>query len=191
MKLVRQPAYGSRQHSPRPTVTLVRTTSAPRKLMRQLPKPWPKSAAAPDASRSRHERLGPRGKWATGLGLRTRISLHAISARFTLVALHRVGVEPGAAVRLRSGHSRSVRRGNRQARCRSSTHCEHGHPNGDSADCVARPGRRTIVATAVFGEAEVLCTLDRDLFTRQVLDYCHAHRVEVLTDRELMERLKR
>jgi putative PIN family toxin of toxin-antitoxin system len=43
-----------------------------------------------------------------------------------------------------------------------------------------------IVATAVDGKAEVLCTLDRHLHAPVVVAYCAQHGIRVLTDIELL-----
>ncbi len=47
-----------------------------------------------------------------------------------------------------------------------------------------------IVATAVTGGAEVLCTLDKHLQKPDVVTYCRARGIDVLTDRELLARLR-
>ncbi len=47
-----------------------------------------------------------------------------------------------------------------------------------------------VVATAVAGQAEILCTRNRHLFHRDVLDYCRQHGVEVMDDIELLRRLR-
>jgi len=47
-----------------------------------------------------------------------------------------------------------------------------------------------VVATAVEGNADVICTRDRDLFYPDVLAYCSAHAVEVMDDLELLSRLR-
>lgn len=47
-----------------------------------------------------------------------------------------------------------------------------------------------IVATAVDGHAEVLCTLDRHLRGQVVQAYCAQHGIRVLTDIELIQELR-
>ena len=51
-------------------------------------------------------------------------------------------------------------------------------PHDSDDDCV--------VATAVFGEADVLCTLDRHLFAMDVVTYLGANGIRVLTDTQLL-----
>jgi putative PIN family toxin of toxin-antitoxin system len=46
-----------------------------------------------------------------------------------------------------------------------------------------------VIATAVEGHADVLCTRDKDLHDTTVVHYCKQHRIEVLTDTELLVRL--
>lgn len=47
-----------------------------------------------------------------------------------------------------------------------------------------------VVATAVAGAADVLCTLDKHLHKPEVIAYCRAHGIDVLTDRELLARFR-
>jgi putative PIN family toxin of toxin-antitoxin system len=46
-----------------------------------------------------------------------------------------------------------------------------------------------IIATAVEGHANVLCTRDKDLHDPTVVQYCQQHGVEILKDTELLVRL--
>ncbi len=46
-----------------------------------------------------------------------------------------------------------------------------------------------ILATALAGQADVLCTLDRHFRHPEVLKYCEAHGIRVLTDIELLAEL--
>lgn len=46
-----------------------------------------------------------------------------------------------------------------------------------------------IVATAIAGQAEVLCTLDRHIRSPAVMTHCRQHGIDVLTDVELLARL--
>ena len=52
------------------------------------------------------------------------------------------------------------------------------------------PDDNPIVATAVVGAADVLCTLDRHLRHVDVKRYCAERHIDVLTDVELLERLR-
>ncbi len=54
----------------------------------------------------------------------------------------------------------------------------------------ADPDDDPIIATAMAASADVLCTLDRHLRTPAVVNYCAEHGVEVITDVELLERLR-
>lgn len=47
-----------------------------------------------------------------------------------------------------------------------------------------------IVATAIDGNAEVLCTLDRHLHAPAVVAYCAQHAVRILTDIDLLQELR-
>ncbi len=47
----------------------------------------------------------------------------------------------------------------------------------------------SVVATAVFGEADVLFTLDRHLFAVDLLEYLHANGIRVLHDTDLLREL--
>ncbi len=48
------------------------------------------------------------------------------------------------------------------------------------------PNDDPIVATALAGQADVLCTLDHHLHHADVLAYCASHGIRVLTDSELL-----
>jgi len=48
-----------------------------------------------------------------------------------------------------------------------------------------------IVATAVLGRADVLCTLDKHLHSPEVVDYCRANRIWVRTDTALLMLLRK
>ena len=54
----------------------------------------------------------------------------------------------------------------------------------------ADPADDPVVATAIVGQATVLCSLDRHLHQPEVTAYCRAHGVEVIRDVELMQRLR-
>jgi hypothetical protein len=47
-----------------------------------------------------------------------------------------------------------------------------------------------VVYTAVAGRSDVLCALDRDFYTPQVISFCSERGIEILNDVELLERLK-
>ncbi|GEM_PF-319736 len=54
----------------------------------------------------------------------------------------------------------------------------------------ADPDDDPVIATAVAGQAEALCTLDRHLRTQVVRAYCSAQGIQVLTDIELLQLLR-
>ncbi len=47
-----------------------------------------------------------------------------------------------------------------------------------------------VIATAVQAESQVICSLDRHLKTPAVIEYCQQRGIEVLSDVELLARLK-
>jgi putative PIN family toxin of toxin-antitoxin system len=47
-----------------------------------------------------------------------------------------------------------------------------------------------VVHTAIEGEADVLCTLDRHLLQPEVIAFCNLNGIDVVTDRELIARLR-
>lgn len=47
-----------------------------------------------------------------------------------------------------------------------------------------------IVQTAVLGKASVICTLDRHLYAPEVLRYCGERDISILSDVELLEKLR-
>ncbi len=47
-----------------------------------------------------------------------------------------------------------------------------------------------VIATAIQAESQVICTLDRHLRTPAVISYCAFRGIEVLSDTELLRRLK-
>lgn len=53
------------------------------------------------------------------------------------------------------------------------------------------PDDDLVIATAVAGQAHVLCTLDRHLWQQEVQDYCRQHGIQIMTDVELLEKLRR
>jgi putative PIN family toxin of toxin-antitoxin system len=52
------------------------------------------------------------------------------------------------------------------------------------------PDDDAVIATAMAGSVEVLCTLDKHLRTTLVVDYCRQHGIRVLTDVELLQELR-
>jgi putative PIN family toxin of toxin-antitoxin system len=52
------------------------------------------------------------------------------------------------------------------------------------------PDDDVIVATAVAGRGEVLCTLNRHLFHERVIEYCRGHAISVLNDVDLLRKLR-
>lgn len=52
------------------------------------------------------------------------------------------------------------------------------------------PDDDPVVATAVYGRADVLCTLDRHLHRAEVVDYCRQFGIRILTDAELLAELR-
>jgi putative PIN family toxin of toxin-antitoxin system len=52
------------------------------------------------------------------------------------------------------------------------------------------PNDDPVVYTAVAGRSDVLCALDRDFYTPQVISFCSERGIEILNDVELLERLK-
>ncbi len=59
-----------------------------------------------------------------------------------------------------------------------------------AAVVAADPDDDPVIATAVAGHAEVLCTLDRHLRTAAVIAFCSAHGIQVLTDIGLLHLLR-
>lgn len=52
------------------------------------------------------------------------------------------------------------------------------------------PEDMPVLQTAIIGEAQVLCTLDRHFYSPTVLAYCGQHGLEVLRDGKLLSRLR-
>ncbi len=72
----------------------------------------------------------------------------------------------------------------------------------DAAEVVALPAAPTdaispdpdddpVIHTAIHGKADVLCTLDRHLRRQDVQEYCQYHGIQIMTDVELLEQLRR
>lgn len=52
------------------------------------------------------------------------------------------------------------------------------------------PDDDAVLLAAVEGRADVLCTLDRHLRTPEVREYCESRGITILTDAELLDRLR-
>ena len=64
-------------------------------------------------------------------------------------------------------------------------------PPGIPAAVVPKdPDDDPIIATAVAGQAEIICTRDRHLWDANVQQYCTAHGIRILTDVELLQLLR-
>lgn len=64
-------------------------------------------------------------------------------------------------------------------------------PPGDILPVVPNdPDDDHIVAAAVAARADVICTLNRHLHALGVRDYCAQRSIDILTDVELLERLR-
>jgi putative PIN family toxin of toxin-antitoxin system len=64
-------------------------------------------------------------------------------------------------------------------------------PAGTSAEPISRdPDDNPILQAAVLGRANVLCTLDRHFRDPAVLQYCAEHGIQVMSDIELLQRLR-
>ncbi len=64
------------------------------------------------------------------------------------------------------------------------------HPFVEVPVVLKDPNDDPIVYTAIHGKADVLCTLDRDLWEPGVVTFCGARGVAILDDLELLQRLK-
>lgn len=53
------------------------------------------------------------------------------------------------------------------------------------------PDDDVVVAAAITGGVEVLCTRNRHLFHEDVVAYCRQHAIEIMDDLELLARLRR
>jgi putative PIN family toxin of toxin-antitoxin system len=63
-------------------------------------------------------------------------------------------------------------------------------PPADEGPAMDDPGDRAIVAAAIAGRANVICTLDRHFYQGPVRDYCRERMIEILDDIELLRRLR-
>jgi putative PIN family toxin of toxin-antitoxin system len=64
------------------------------------------------------------------------------------------------------------------------------HPVMGSPVVLIDPLDDPVVYTAISGKADALCTLDSDFFDESVMEFCGARGVSVVTDVELLQRLK-
>ena len=55
---------------------------------------------------------------------------------------------------------------------------------------LADPNDDPVVYTAVAGGADVLCTMDRDFYSPQVISFCRDSGIEIMNDVELLQRLR-
>ena len=55
---------------------------------------------------------------------------------------------------------------------------------------MADPGDAAVVAVAVTGRADVICTLDRHFYQDKVRDYCRAQTIEIMDDMQLLALLR-
>jgi predicted nucleic acid-binding protein len=55
---------------------------------------------------------------------------------------------------------------------------------------LADPNDDPVVYTAVAGGADVLCAMDRDFYTPQVISFCRERGIEVMNDVELLKKLR-
>jgi putative PIN family toxin of toxin-antitoxin system len=55
---------------------------------------------------------------------------------------------------------------------------------------LADPNDDPVVYTAVAGRADVLCAMDRDFYSAQVVSFCRENGVEVMNDVELLQKLR-
>ena len=64
--------------------------------------------------------------------------------------------------------------------------------SADDITPIARndPDDDPIIAAALAGNAEVLCTLDKHLHDRDVVNFCRQHGIRVLSDVELLRELE-
>jgi predicted nucleic acid-binding protein len=54
----------------------------------------------------------------------------------------------------------------------------------------ADPDDNAVIATAIAGQAEVICTRDRHFHRQDVIDFCSQHGIRILDDIELLNELR-
>lgn len=64
-------------------------------------------------------------------------------------------------------------------------------PSAEEGRVMDDPGDAAVVAVAVDGRANVICTLDRHFYQDKVCDYCRERMIEIMDDAELLARLRR
>jgi putative PIN family toxin of toxin-antitoxin system len=64
------------------------------------------------------------------------------------------------------------------------------HPIIGAPVIVKDPNDDPVLYTAIHGKADVLCTLDRDLYEPEVVAYCRQRGVSILNDVDLLHNLK-
>jgi len=55
---------------------------------------------------------------------------------------------------------------------------------------LADPNDDPVVYTAIAGQAGVLCALDRDFYSGEVISFCRDHNIEIMNEVQLLARLK-
>ena len=55
---------------------------------------------------------------------------------------------------------------------------------------VADPNDDPVVYTAVAGRADVLCAMDRDFYSPEVITFCRERNIEIMNDVELLQQLR-
>jgi putative PIN family toxin of toxin-antitoxin system len=64
------------------------------------------------------------------------------------------------------------------------------HPGPLLPAVLRDPKDDPLVETALLGRADVVCTLDRDFYTPSVVDYLRRHSIQVMSDTQLLLRLR-
>jgi putative PIN family toxin of toxin-antitoxin system len=59
-----------------------------------------------------------------------------------------------------------------------------------TAVVLADPNDDPVVYTAVAGRADVLCAMDRDFYTPQVMGFCRENGIDVMNDVDLLQKLR-
>ncbi len=63
------------------------------------------------------------------------------------------------------------------------------HPVVEAPVVLEDPNDDPVIYTAVSGKADVLCTLDRDFFRRDVIQFAQRHGIRIFTDLQLLSQL--
>jgi len=64
-------------------------------------------------------------------------------------------------------------------------------PSAEAALVIGDPDDAAVLATAVAGQANVICTLDRHFYTDAVQEYCSKRMIEIMDDVQLLARLRK